>query len=1454
MTYIYLYMSQYQSATNLVKIKPDVEDTSGLSPFYFLISNFNNIFGLGKNTITINNPTGDLRIEAYDAGGNLLNYEKSIENDIVNKKQILTIAFQVYTKNVAGIGKIYIVGTYSNKLVRYTTNININTNIINNSNVSFYNTPQLEITPLLTFVSKTNLNEVNPKIVTGSFFGKAIYPIANFITDNKYVKSNTDYQLTTINSNFSESFKNFYAVLYVNKIKNPATGQEEIVNDTSSILIKNVINNKTLQLDSPYVYKNQANNKNIVTEIINGTYEILYSEYEYNPSYFTTASYLTESVDFAGNIRYKKNSIAEITYRNIKTFSGTVIRHKLFRRSLNVPDDYTTVVDEIFSQNEYLKNTTIPIKSYQDLGNFYSQDFINNFWFTSSNSFNLLANSDYYINGVNITGSSINDGYIITKLNTSNTNRNSTYVSYNANEYLNQSGSSYDCNFLKLIGETDYVLSFNCNLLKKQLNDVMDLSFYLIGSYENNKKEPIYNTTYGVLLANLKVNDLITSKNFINTLKFKFTPKNDLYGTLLIVPRGIDSLILNNISIKQDKVDGFSYNSYTIRVPFNVDQPNELFDIKSELYDAGGNLVYSNLRTIQSFDPSGSSSPVNNFDTSTISVGVLNVSTETNLTGSINVDNFGCAPETNINNVKYVVTWDNLNKNLCVATSSLFISASTGGTSLVTGSTYPITSSWAQSSSYALSSSNSLSSSFATSASYVLNSNSDKIQSTNTQTYISTTDNFISSSISNVPFLLAQTQSIINDQNNSGSFLLYGRYSGSNINVGVPNNNYPWGNTLTGSYFSTWTSDTNVSDVLRFFAGAFSSSYPIPSPNSKIYNGVSSSNVNFGSTVTINGRVPSGSTNSNILYLQPLGWATIGSTIFSGFTFNTGSAYIMYASTSSGSTSVSSSLGTNAFGLGPLTAGNITQVNLSGSFRLTFASSSTGTVNYINSSSIILSRATTNLTTSIAAPIAVNIIPSANTAVIPPVYQDGYFSNFTGSNLTNSISLSNIGSSGIYIFSASIGINSGSSAYRTYTASAVTYYYTPLTDASFTQTISSPNSSGSYISVITRSLSGAPYLTSGSSYRYVVTSSNAFNPLYFNGTVSSVSYTNATLGLTTPNSSSLSTNPTIQTAGVVKSSDYVTTRAVGSYPFESDVVVFDLTLSTSGTGSNAASSGASFSTFTVSTTTYNRAGSGTVVGSQVYNVHTAGSFGIPSASGSLLYFGRPATFVTASLTFGSQSLNPGAITEQLLDEAYRVNLSDTILTMGGSVFDSASYLSTRDLQVKPGFIVNPGGSNGYWYPSGYGTTYKYYIRRFKSNVVVNKLQITLTGNTSLVNWDSTSANSIAMAIIFESGNANVYSRCRIYDVNNLSNNVISSSVASTDSITSGVNPFGSLIDLYGNNGTGASNSSGVFIFPTRAADGAILDSTNPSQDELYLLIRYNGSPTPITSIKIEKLS
>ena len=53
------------------------------------------------------------------------------------------------------------------------------------------------------------------------------------------------------------------------------------------------------------------------------------------------------------------------------------------------------------------------------------------------------------------------------------------------------------------------------------------------------------------------------------------------------------------------------------------------------------------------------------------------------------------------------------------------------------------------------------------------------------------------------------------------------------------------------------------------------------------------------------------------------------------------------------------------------------------------------------------------------------------------------------------------------------------------------------------------------------------------------------------------------------------------------------------------------------------------------------------------------------------------------------------------------------------------------------------------------------------------------------------------------------------------------------------------IDIYGN--TGGSKSSTEYTIPIRNADGMYLDA---SDNELYVILRYAGNPTPVTSITL----
>ena len=91
------------------------------------------------------------------------------------------------------------------------------------------------------------------------------------------------------------------------------------------------------------------------------------------------------------------------------------------------------------------------------------------------------------------------------------------------------------------------------------------------------------------------------------------------------------------------------------------------------------------------------------------------------------------------------------------------------------------------------------------------------------------------------------------------------------------------------------------------------------------------------------------------------------------------------------------------------------------------------------------------------------------------------------------------------------------------------------------------------------------------------------------------------------------------------------------------------------------------------------------------------------------------------------------------------------------------------------------------------------------------------------------------------GGAGAFSEARLFDPSETTSNLISSSVAhqSDDHL----NPFTDTFNLFGN--TGGSLSSTTYTVPIRNADGIFLDGTD---NEFYVILRYKGNPTPVTSI------
>jgi hypothetical protein len=131
------------------------------------------------------------------------------------------------------------------------------------------------------------------------------------------------------------------------------------------------------------------------------------------------------------------------------------------------------------------------------------------------------------------------------------------------------------------------------------------LAFYFTGSVSDISKEPAYTGQFGVNVANINAtNNGNSIVNFDKVLTF-FTPQNDLYGTLVIVPKLCNAYI-KDISFRVYGDDGFSPDVFTTRIPWSISVANESFEIVSQLFDINSNLIYSDLKTFQSFDPSGS--------------------------------------------------------------------------------------------------------------------------------------------------------------------------------------------------------------------------------------------------------------------------------------------------------------------------------------------------------------------------------------------------------------------------------------------------------------------------------------------------------------------------------------------------------------------------------------------------------------------------------------------------------------------------------------------------------------------------------------------------------------------------------------------------------------------------------------------------------------------------------
>ncbi len=689
----------------------------------------------------------------------------------------------------------------------------------------------------------------------------------------------------------------------------------------------------------------------------------------------------------------------------------------------------------------------------------------------------------------------------------------------------------------------------------------------------------------------------------------------------------------------------------------------------------------------------------------------------------------------------------------------------------------------------------------------------------------------------------------------------------NNVQNGYPTSN-PWGSSLDGSYFNNFDNTTHISEILRFMSGVMSHSLDVAdaAPNTKTYASIDTNETSLGGTDVVDGYLPLSYNDSNatMLYLYTKDWVNDGEQIFSGITqrYQNGSTYyIDFDSNSGASTIISSSVDTELFGLGGLTSGAATEFKVrtlatqsfsdTGSISTPTAASNTFTTQSHHDVTV------TDFGTSNGVTLAK--INTTQPAVIPAAYQDGRFVDVGGTAMSGSLTrkygasatdFTSVSASGYYRFhDLKVGVATGSGAFTFINGSTKSHFWAPVSTISTeigTNSLSIAQVTQSYQSATSRSLSGAPYLI-GATYHISASIRGLFDPMYA-ASSTIVDDSIGSLGMSGNESvagsgiDDVSTSGgTIQTANAVFASDSGSVRATGVVPTRTDVVKYNATYTLSGTtGNNTSQTSVSDSTYTVGVRGRNRASSRSTLQTITFFYHSGSTFDQPGTSGSMAVYQRTQGYDGGSLTGTSEAFT---------GEDFRIQLNNNIVGFSGDAFTttydvSRPFLGEADLQVKPGYLVDPGGTYRYWYPANYGSgSYKYYVRRFQTSGA--KTSMTLDVGKTLVNWNATTSG-VASTVLFKSsasgsGTNSEQSVARIYDPSALVSNVIEQNIAN-DMFK---NPFTTAIDLYGN--TGGSKNSTEYTIPIRNSDGMYIDDDD---NEFYVIVRYKGDEAPVTSITI----
>jgi hypothetical protein len=273
------------------------------------------------------------------------------------------LSIHIFNDTSDGIGRLILYGTLvDGRSVKWVRNITIDKTLNNVSKIRFYQRPQLEVKSILIPILNAGSSQVTSSRMMGSLHGLAVNPpkdtnlpgvnLRNVDVDYRLIINTPTITSTTdeVNSCNSQMIGSTLDV-YIDKIQQPfSTNEIHPTTRTKSFVISNIYNNKTIQVSDPYYYTDSKNNS-VITNIVSASFDFVYPFVNYNAS---TASYLTTVVGSSSIVI--RQSYADITYRNIRTFSGYLARHKIYKKSLLQNADFQIVADEPLFINEILND------------------------------------------------------------------------------------------------------------------------------------------------------------------------------------------------------------------------------------------------------------------------------------------------------------------------------------------------------------------------------------------------------------------------------------------------------------------------------------------------------------------------------------------------------------------------------------------------------------------------------------------------------------------------------------------------------------------------------------------------------------------------------------------------------------------------------------------------------------------------------------------------------------------------------------------------------------------------------------------------------------------------------------------------------------------------------------------------------------------------------------------